>query len=233
MIQAGVHGREWLTCQLAIDLMKEYDGKVGVWCVPMSNPDGCMLAMKGLESVRDKSIKELLTRLNPSGQFDKWKANARGVDINVNFNADWGKGKHNTFEAGGENYVGLFPESEVETQALVKLTKRVVPLVTASLHARGEVVYHGWQGFCPHESEARKIADFLGYKLEESLGSVGGYKDWFIATTHNLGVTNEIGKDEWNIENLEDHYEEILRQNKGLIKLLEEIVWDIQNKKNL
>ncbi len=232
LLQAAVHGREWLTSRLAVDLLKEYDGDMGVWCVPMSNPDGCMLAMKGLDSVADRHIRELLVRLNPNGKFDMWKANARGVDINVNFNANWGSGVHNVFEPAGENYVGLFPESEVETQALVKLTKRVMPLLTVSLHAKGEVVYHGWQGFCPYESKAQKIADFLGYELRESRGSVGGYKDWFVATTHKLGVTIEIGKDEWDIRRLDEHYEEILGQNKGLLKLLEDIAWDIQNKKN-
>lgn len=232
LLQAGIHGREWVTSKLAMDLIAEYDGNMGVWCVPMSNPDGCMLSMKGLDSVSDKDIRELLTRLNPSGDFGMWKANARGVDINVNFNADWGRGKYNTFVPGGQNYVGLFPESELETKALVKLTKRVMPVVTVSLHARGQVVYHGFGESRPYSAMAEKIANYLGYELRESIGSVGGYKDWFVATTHRLGVTIEIGEDEWDITSLEDHYEEIWKENKGLVGLLEEIVWDIQNKKN-
>ena len=56
--------------------------------MPLVNPDGVRIAL-----TRDKL----------------WKANAKGVDLNVNFDARWGKGRRNVFSPAAENYVGPMP----------------------------------------------------------------------------------------------------------------------------
>ncbi len=77
----AVHGREWITARLALCHLKR---KVycGGWIIPLLNPDGANVCL-----TRDRL----------------WKANARGVDINCNFDADWGTGAMNTRTRGSAN----------------------------------------------------------------------------------------------------------------------------------
>ena len=44
LVQGAIHAREWVTAQLSVLLFERYSGKCGLWCIPMSNPDGAMLA---------------------------------------------------------------------------------------------------------------------------------------------------------------------------------------------
>ena len=219
-VQGAIHAREWITAKLLVTMMREYDGEVGVWCVPMSNPDGCMLAVYGLDSVKDQHIREFLTRLNPTGDYRYWKANCRGVDLNVNFNADWGKGRRNVTYPCSANYIGMFPESEVETKALVGFTKRIMPYATLSYHAKGQVIYQGYKELIPYEDVAKEIADSTGYSLEESIGSAGGYKDWYVATTRRLGLTIEVGDDDCDITQLERDFDNMVAQNQYVLDIL-------------
>lgn len=195
LMQAGIHAREWATIPLSLAMMRAYRGACGVWCVPYANPDGTLLCLQGLQSVPDPALRDFLQSVNGgSTDFSMWKANARAVDLNVNFNADWGTGKQNVFAPAPSDYVGAFPQSEPETQALVDLTLRVMPALTLSYHARGEIVYQGFGCRLPDPSGARRLADTMGYALSESPGSAGGYKDWYVATTGKIGLTVEIGR---------------------------------------
>ena len=51
-----------------------------------------------------------------------YKANANGVDLNVNFDAKWGSGESNLTTINDENYIGKHPFSESETKALRDFT---------------------------------------------------------------------------------------------------------------
>lgn len=60
--------------------------------VPMVNPDGVELCKRGVTSA-PKNVRKSLLRLNGSDDFRAWKANGRAVDLNVNFDAGFGKGE--------------------------------------------------------------------------------------------------------------------------------------------
>lgn len=93
LVQASMHAREYITTPLVIEMMKNYNGNVGVWCVPMVNVDGVLLCQYGLRSVPDKKLQDFLLDVNGGNtDFSLWKANARAVDLNVNYNAKWGEG---------------------------------------------------------------------------------------------------------------------------------------------
>ena len=127
--QYAIHGREWITSYLAFEHFRRGDVSGSVWFVPLVNPDGALLSQKGLSSAPKSSRAELLD-LNGGGKdFSLWKANGRGVDLNVNFAARWGSGKSNVFAPGGENYVGAKPFSEPETQALKAFTEQIAPII--------------------------------------------------------------------------------------------------------
>ena len=176
LIHGGIHAREFITCPLVLKMLEYYSAdthNTGVYCIPMVNPDG-------IEICKTQPL---------------WKANANGVDLNVNFNAAWGTGAHNVRVAGAENYIGPYPASEPETKALISITTSSKPVITLSYHSKGEVVYWGFGGRYPYPQKSRKIAVAMGYPLQASAGSAGGYKDWYVQEFGGIGLTVEVGSD--------------------------------------
>ena len=108
--QYAIHGREWITAKLALEQFRFGPGAGSVWIVPLMNPDGALLSQCGLSSVADGAARERLLRINGGEDFSLWKANGAGVDLNVNFDADWGEGKRNVRAAASENGLIFQPQ---------------------------------------------------------------------------------------------------------------------------
>ena len=181
IVQYCIHAREYVTTYLFYKQIKEFlkKGKRGtVYFLPCTNPDGVEIALK------DKPL---------------YKANARGVDLNVNFDADWSKGEKNVFTAGDENFVGERPFSEPETRALADFTLKVKPNGTISYHSKGEEIYWRFHQTGSALSKdldlAKKISLKTKYQLKETPFSCGGYKDWCISKLKIPALTIEVGKD--------------------------------------
>lgn len=223
LLHASIHAREWVTTPLVVEMMKNYSGDGGVWCVPMVNIDGVLLVQNGLDSVPEQSLKDFLLEVNGgSSDFSLWKANARAVDLNVNFNALWGEGSQNVTYPSPANYIGQYPFSEYENIALRSLTERVQPSVTLSYHAKGNVIYRGF-GCIDGDTEcARRISQSTGYPLLSSYGSAGGYKDWYVATTQKLGLTVEVGDENVEYSALIDYLPQIYQRNADVLNIATE-----------
>ncbi|MDE7349300.1 MAG: hypothetical protein K2N53_06520 [Clostridia bacterium] len=220
LLHASIHAREWVTTPLVIEMMKNYNGSYGVGCVPMVNIDGVLLVQQGLSSIPEQSLKDFLFGVNGESQdFSLWKANARAVDLNVNFNARWGEGAQNVFLPAPANYVGQHPFSEYENIALRDLTERVKPSVTLSYHAKGNVIYKGFGCVDPNLDCAQKISDSTGYPLLNSYNSAGGYKDWYVATFQKLGLTIEVGDESVPYGDLINYLPQMYQQNKDVLDI--------------
>lgn len=168
----GIHGREWITAELALVHIRR-PTSAGGWIIPLVNPDGAVIS---------QTVSPL------------WKANARGVDLNVNFDAAWGTGRLNTRFRGPQNCIGDRPFSESESHALAQFTKKVGPYVTFSFHTKGEEIY--WQfGDGGDERGAAILAAATGYRVKKLVGSAGGYKDWCILDLGIPAYTIECGSD--------------------------------------
>jgi g-D-glutamyl-meso-diaminopimelate peptidase len=168
----AIHGREWITAKLAIKHIKEHKA-CGGWIIPLVNPDGCEIAQ-----TKNKM----------------WKANIRGVDLNCNFDADWGCGRLNTNKRGGENCIGDYPFSECESKALALFTRKIKPFVAFSFHTKGGEIYWEYSG-AGNESGAKILSAFTGYPYKKIVGSCGGYKDWCIQKLNIPAYTIECGSD--------------------------------------
>lgn len=168
----AIHGREWICARLAIKHIK-ISTEVGGWIIPLVNPDGA----------------EISQTVNPL-----WKANARGVDLNVNFDACWGEGRLNTKVRGCENCIGDYPFSESESSALAKFTLKVKPFVTLSFHTKGGEIYWEFNGTGDEEG-AKILSKATGYPYKKIVGSSGGYKDWCIQKLGIAAYTIECGSD--------------------------------------
>jgi len=196
ILQYSIHAREYITTYLSLKQIEDFrkHGKKGtVYFIPAVNIDGIKKCLSG---------------------FPLYKANIRGVDLNVNFDAGWGKGKYNVFSKGSENYVGKEPFSERETRALRDFTLKIKPDMTVSYHSKGEEIYWEYN----QEGEFRKkcfklaesVANCTGYALKSTLDSHGGYKDWCVEKLKIPALTIEVGSDYLShpigVKNLEDIY---------------------------
>lgn len=217
---AAFHGSEHITCNIALKFVEEIcealltGGEIsgidarralygrGILVVPLVNPDGCEISIKGETGAGYMAGK--IRRLC-GGNFKKWNANLRGVDINHNFDAGWNELKKLEKEAGiyapaSTRFGGYSPESEPETRALTELCRKEKIRHVLALHTQGEVIYWSYGDRQPDRS--RKMAEIMaaesGYALEVPTGLAvgGGFKDWFINEFAKPGFTLEIGKGE-------------------------------------
>lgn len=220
LIVGSVHAREYITTLLLNELMLGYDGKIPIDYIPMLNIDGVLLAANGLSAVQNPGLKKELLKLNSGSEdFSLWKANIYGVDINVNFDADWGEGEQNITYPWPENYIGIAPHSETETRLIVEVLKNNYPLV-AAYHSKGEIIYWGYEHNFRHYLYAKKFAGFLGYELTRSEGSAGGLKDYYALNYKGLGLTVEVGEDKYPHPYPISELDNLIKKHTGSIELL-------------
>lgn len=216
----GTHGLEWLASLLLLKftenlaLAYENQGALAGFnikdilenrkliIIPELNPDGIEIAIKGATACgryRGENFEIC------KGDFSCWSANARGVDINHNFNADWYTLREAEKEAGIDSpsprrYGGLFPESEPETAAITRLCRRIPLEMLVTFHSQGEEIYYEYGKNTPEKSLhiAKIFSALTDYTLvkNEGLASSGGLKDWFIEEFKKPAFTIEIGKGE-------------------------------------
>ncbi len=219
LIIGSVHAREHITTLLLNKLVSKVNN-CSFDYLPMLNIDGVLLCHNGLNLVSEDRKNNLLKWNNHSYDFSLWKANINGVDLNVNFDADWGEGKSNITYPWSENYIGRAYHSEPETKAVVKLLERNKYSLVACYHSKGEVVYWGFESNFRHYNEARAIAEKLNYTLERSEGSAGGIKDYYCTKYLGLGVTIEVGNDSFAHPYPTKELPKLTKQHTGSIELL-------------
>ena len=228
----ATHGEEWLTSLLLMrfaweiaaawtDEAPSFAGvtrEKGLIIVPMLNPDGVEIALDGPRKAgpfRDQT--EPLYRADGG----KWQANARGVDLNHNFDAGWNILREMETVSGitgpaATRYGGPYPHSEPETRGIINLIYAFQPRRLYSFHSQGEEIFWEYGGLQVPQAEsiARALSALSGYTLVKNSGlaSHGGLKDWFIQEFRRPGFTIEIGKGEnpLPIEDLEPIYGRLL-----------------------
>ncbi len=197
--QYAIHAREWITALLGIEHLRRSVTRGGVWILPLMNPDGALLCDKGIETVSSER-REFLLGLNGKEDFSLWKANAEGVDLNLNFPARWGKGRGNIFTPAPHGFVGDEPLSAPESNALALFTEEIMPDFTVSWHTKGEEIYWKFHQSIARTMRDKKLAKVLsretGYPLKSTPFSAGGYKDWCVETLKIPAFTVEVGSDE-------------------------------------
>ena len=223
LYSAAHHANEWLTATVLLKFLEDYaqaletdDTIAGVnarelyetatiFLVPMVNPDGVDL-VTGAVTEAEREQAEGLAEFYPNIPFpDGWKANLQGVDLNLQYPAGWLTAREIKFaqgytRPGPRDFVGRFPLSQPEAQALADYTQRIDPELVIAWHSQGEVIYWQYGGIeVPGARElAERFADVSGYRLEDTPynSSFAGYKDWFIQTYRRPGFTIEVGTGE-------------------------------------
>lgn len=212
----GFHGSEYLTTLALLKFLEECAESVmnnnligkydiakllkirGLTIVPCVNPDGVEIALNGSNSAL--KYKTLVERVSTNTK--NWKANARGVDINHNFNAGWYALKQRELSLGinrpaPTRYGGTHPESEPETKALTRLCKSVSFERALALHSQGREIYCCFGRHTPVQSfrlaSVFSEASCYNIAFPEEIATGGGFKDWFIEKFRRPGLTIEMG----------------------------------------
>lgn len=175
--------------------------------VPMLNPDGVDLCIHGKAAPCLTGGQEAVKRLGqicPKGDFSAWQSNARGVDLNHNYDASFVAYKQlereQSISAGPTRYAGEYPESEPESCALAGLIRQERQNLSAviSLHSQGKEIYWTSNGFTlPGGFErAMRFSRLCGYTLSEPAGmaAYGGLTDYLLTTLRLHALTVECGR---------------------------------------
>lgn len=204
LVTGGMHAREHLSCDLICMFMKEaYKHKLdfNISFVPLVNPDGVELCVNGCGNLSDND-KERLIKINQSEDFSLFKANANGVDLNNNWDADWHNKFSNKTVPSSQGFYGYKAMSEPEVQALAEWSKNLDLFISISFHLKGEEVYYDFHQTGLRRRRDRKIAKVFarssGYHIRSTQKiSSGGFKDWCVKKLKIPALTIELGDDKF------------------------------------
>lgn len=222
-ISGGIHAREYISSLFLIEEIEYLSNRElsgGVYILPLINPDGIRLVLENANFIDDEKLKRFLIDVNGSENFNLWKANGNAVDLNVNFDAKWGEGKSNRRKLARENFIGYYPNSEIENINVINFLKEVKIDINIAFHSKGEVIYYGFEKSKSKLKEEEKIVKFIssinGYFPIKSINSTGGLSD-FVASKYDIpSMTIELGSDFLNHPITEKHLNYIFQTNKDL-----------------
>ncbi len=221
-INSGFHANEWLNIPCVLKFAEDYlkavatENKItdisaqqlfdntALHLVPLVNPDGTDLVTGAVQSGEYYAQARIISADFPSLSFPSaWKANINGVDLNLQFPANWEKAREIKFAQGFTKpspieYVGSAPLSEPESKLIYEYTKNNDFKIILAYHSQGNIIYWKYLDYLPPESEriGQKLSKASDYPLELTPpeSSYAGYKDWFIQDYNRPGYTIETGK---------------------------------------
>ena len=185
----GVHGRETINpivmmrmaetyCEIFfhrrnVDIHGLWEKKISdyledhsLYFIPLVNPDGYMISLKGFDEIQNNELREHDKRMKIP--YHEWKYNGRGIDLNRNFPSVTWRSKppvRNTNIFSGE-----FPGSEAETKAIIQIFNQLTTIGYIDYHSRGKVIYYYRHAMSKEYNEKQKelaldIAKLTGYYL--------------------------------------------------------------------
>ncbi len=225
LVHAGIHAREYDNPYLVMEQLEQcleyYDcgnfhnksyrelfDNVAVHIVPMVNPDGIALSQFGESALRSPELIRLVqtcyvydvatkrTKNSYETYLSRWKANARGVDLNRNFPFGFGanaKASHPSYMG----YEGIAPFTEPETLSLGAVTLLCQPSAIINYHSMGEIAY--WNTVESRYTAinmefSNYILSLVPYKRMGSGTASGSYLDWIFNSDNPVcSITLETG----------------------------------------
>ncbi len=216
------HANEWITSVVLLKFVEElaealedrerFYGvdlerlfrRVTLYVVPMVNPDGVDVVNRAIENNAVlRSVEQIADNYPAIPYPEGWKANIRGVDLNLQFPAEWNQAREIKFEQGfttfaPRDFVGEGPLTEPESLAVYNFTLEQNFDLILAYHSQGEVIYWKFLNYEPPRSGeiALYFGQVSGYAVELTPETSGyaGYKDWFIQNYNRPGYTIEVGQ---------------------------------------
>lgn len=246
LVIANLHAREYMTVQLCMKqieyTLSNYNKKisgsrvskvldeVAVHYIPSSNPDGTAISQFGFGSIRNKKLRNALRRMGGSSR--RWKANARGVDLNRN----WAAAFRRKGRPGSSGYHGKKAASEPETKNLVKwvnkLKKKGKIVGVISYHSTGSIIYGRVAGQASSRvkkqtkrmtSTARSLTHYRLMPTESLQAANSCSREYFLYRKAIPCITLEVGRGSCPLSSRE--FPSIWRKHKNLV-LREAMLFD-------
>ncbi len=190
----GIHGGlEWNSVMLSYQLMDYLKANPGavpaslsVTIIPNANPDGVrkVIPVEGRFAVKDV----------PPGALDAGRFNARGVDLNRNFNCRW---TATSTWKGVTHSAGTAPFSEPEAEAIRSFVASTSPKAVVFFHSKAGAVYASecGKGVLPQTIDVMNVyaraAGYLAIKTFDAYVTNGDSEGW-LASIGIPAVTVEL-----------------------------------------
>lgn len=222
LFTASHHANEWITARILLRFLADYTTAIAakqpisgydaktlyqktcLHLVPLVNPDGVDLVTGAVCTASSQYRRACaIAREFPAIPFpDGWKANACGVDLNLNYPAGFSQAIEIKRAQGFDrpapcNWPGCTPLNQRETAALAALSQKIRPKIAIALHTQGQEIYWRYGNYCDPSAQAlgQRMAAASGYTLTDPTpdSANAGFKDWFIAQFSQPGYTVEAG----------------------------------------
>lgn len=225
LIVAGMHAREHLSTDLVCKLIEDMEAKrfsFNLSFVPLVNPDGADLCIDGADTLNE-DVRAKLVEINGGEDFSLFKANANGVDLNNNWDANWERKFSNKNAPSSQGFYGFEPMSEPEVISLADWTQKLNPFLTLSYHLKGEEIYFDFfqeeKRFERDTKIAQVFAKSSGYVIKSTQEkSSGGFKDWCVQKLKIPALTIELGDDKFSHPYPKSQLENIYCKNRKVFK---------------
>ncbi|MGE7603936.1 M14 family zinc carboxypeptidase [Peribacillus sp. NPDC097675] len=212
-IHGSHHAREWITTNLTMNMIDKYAAayksntningynvkkllnNTTIWFVPMVNPDGVTLQQSGLKNFPAKDHAKIIKMNAGSQNFKRWKANAKGVDLNRQYSPNWNSlgGPKSPYY---KNYNGPKVASASETKAVLSFVDKIDPEMAIAYHSSGQIIFWKYQQtgsrYAQDAKYAGKLSTITGYSLVKSKSFGGGFSDWFSNVEKKPAFTIEV-----------------------------------------
>jgi len=243
---AAFHANEWITTPVMMRFLERYARayaeqqniygysaralyeQTSIYLVPMVNPDGVDLVTGAIRPGSEPfAYAQKIASRYPAIPFPQgWKANIYGVDLNLQFPANWELARDIKFAQGftgpaPRDFVGPAPLTAPEARAVYQFTLSHDFRLTLAYHTQGRIIFWQYLDYLPlHSYEiGRQFSNSSGYALAQTPYASGfaGYKDWFVQAYNRPGYTIEAGL---GVNPLPiSQFDTIYRENEGIFVL--------------
>lgn len=193
-VQSSIHGREWMNTWI---MMKSLEENLKNWntvlpngetygqifedcCIyllPMVNPDGVTISQYGFDGIRNEELRNYGLSLKGASNPRRWKANARGVDLNRQFSVGWNSNVTEMVPCS-DTYNGVAPFTEPEAIAIKNALEQRKFVAAITYHTMEGAIYWnlGQQGdlFVRNQILANACQAISGYRLDPGPSELKG-----------------------------------------------------------